>query len=337
MIYPKFLKEGSVIGVTAPSGGKTEKLDLVRLDNAYDKLKELGYRIKETSSVRYSVNGRSNTDIKRACELEELYNDKKVDVIVSASGGEFMMEILPCLNFDVIRKNHKWFCGFSDNTTLGFILPTMFDIASIYGANISSFGMDKWHVSVCNYLEVLKGNIIVQRSFNKYQSNYQEYVTGLESYDLNEDVYWKNLFGEDSIKLEGRFIGGCLDVLLTLVGTKYDKVDRFINKYKNEGIIWFLESCDLSSEQIIRGLWQLKEAGWFKYSKGFVFGRTITKKTCTDTSYEDAIKISLKELNVPVIIDTDFGHTDPKLTLINGCYVEIISKKGKGEMKQILK
>ena len=337
MIYPKFIKSNSTIGVTAPSDGKVDKLDLIRLDNAYSKLKNLGYNIKETNSVRISNHGRSNDAKTRASELEELFNDKNIDIIISASGGEFMIEILPYLNFNTIKNNPKWFCGYSDNTSLGFLLPTIFDIASIYSDNISAFGMDKWHTSINNYLDILKGNIITQHSFDKYQSNYQEYVTGLENYKLDSKVNWINLTEEKEIKLEGRLIGGCLDVLLTLVGTKYDNVNKFINKYKSDGIVWFLESCDLSSEQIIRGLWQLKEAGWFKNTKGFIFGRTVTKKTYTSTSYEDAIKQSLVELNVPIIIDADFGHTNPRMTIINGCYTIITSKNGKGEIRQILK
>lgn len=337
MIYPGFLKEKSIIGVTAPSDGKMDKLDLIRLDNAYSKLKELGFAVKETKSVRNSVNGRSNDAAVRAIELEELFSDKDISVIVSAGGGEFMMEILPYLHFDIVKNNSKWFCGFSDNTILGFLLPTMFDIASIYSYNVSVFGMEKWHTSVNNYLEILKGNIVTQLSFDKFQGNYQDYSTGLESFNLDSNVCWKSLIGDKEVNISGRFIGGCLDVLLTLVGTKYDYVDKFVNKYKDDGIIWFLESCDLSSEQIIRGLWQLKEAGWFKYTKGFIFGRTITKKTYTNTSYEDAIGLSLEDFSVPVIIDADFGHTEPKMTIINGCYTKIVSRDGKGVLEQFLK
>ena len=337
MIYPKFIKNNSTIGITAPSDGRTDKLDLIRLDNAYKKLQKLGYNIKETKSVRNSINGRSNDAKTRVLELEELYNDNNVDIIISARGGDFMMEILPYLNFNIIKNNPKWFCGFSDNTTLGFILPTKYDIASIYGDNINAFGMNTWHKSINNYLNILKGNIINQNSFNKYQNSYQEYITGLESYNLDKKVSWINLTGQKEIKLEGRLIGGCLDVLLNLVGTKYDNVNKFINKYKGDGIVWFLESYDLSSEQLIRGLWQLKEAGWFKYTKGFIFGRTMTKITHTNTTYEEAIHLSLKDLKVPIVIDADFGHTNPRMTIINGCLTNIISKNGKGEVKQILK
>ena len=40
MIYPEFIKNGDYIGVTAPSDGVTDILDLKRLDNAKSKLQK---------------------------------------------------------------------------------------------------------------------------------------------------------------------------------------------------------------------------------------------------------------------------------------------------------
>lgn len=337
MIYPEFITKGKTIGVTAPSDGKTDKLDLVRLDHAYKNLEKLGFKIEETPNVRSSKEGRSTTSKLRAKYLEELFFNSDVKTIISAKGGDFLVEILPYLDFELIKNNPKWFCGFSDNTSISFILTTMFDIASMYSDNISCFGMKPWHKSIYNYLEILKGNIIEQSSFDKYQSNYLEYKTGLESYNLDKLVKWNNLNNEESITIKGRLIGGCLDVLLNLVGTKYDHVKEFIDKYKNDGIIWFLESCELSSEQLIRGLWQLKEAGWFNYTKGFIFGRPTIEKSYYNISYENAIKESLEDLKVPIITNTCFGHTSPKLTIINGSYALVTSQNNKGNIKMILK
>ena len=336
MIYPKFLCKGDIIGVTAPSDGKVDKIDLVRLDNAYSKLESKGYSIMETLNVRKSINGRSSSAKERALQLEELFKNNDIKVIVSANGGEFLIEILPYIDFRIIKNNPKWFCGYSDNTGISFVITTMLDIASIYSDNIASFGMNRWHSSINNYLNILEGNINEQKSYNKYQDGYNKYVTGLEGYNLTKDVYWKNIPNID-INISGRFIGGCLDILLSLVGTKYDCVDKFINKYKDDGIIWYLESCDLNCEGVVRGLWQLKEAGWFKYVKGFIFGRPATKSSVYDISYEDSVMSVLKELKVPVILDADFGHIPPRMTLINGSYVEITSCNGKGSINTILK
>lgn len=336
MIYPKFLQKFDTIAVSAPSDGKTDKLDLIRLDNAYSKLENIGFKIKEDSNVRVSINARSASALVRAKNILNNFKDKDAKAIISASGGEFLMEILPYIDANVIRNNPTWFCGYSDNTALAFFITTALDIATIYSDNISCFGMDNWHDSVYNFLEVLKGNIIIQKSFSMYQSNYLEYKTGLEGYNLDTKVNWCNL-NRHKISMSGRLVGGCLDVLLNLVGTRYDKVSEFTTRYKDDGIIWFLESCDLTNEQIIRGLWQLKEAGWFSSTKGFIFGRSVFTKTYTNTSYEDAIKTSLEELDVPIIIGADFGHTVPRMTLINGSYAKIKSIDGKGSIEMLLK
>ena len=78
MIYPEFIKNGDYIGVTAPSDGVTDILDLKRLDNAKSKLQKLGLKVVETSNVRKSVKGRSSAPTVQAKELEDLFKNKKV-------------------------------------------------------------------------------------------------------------------------------------------------------------------------------------------------------------------------------------------------------------------
>ena len=38
----------------------------------------------------------------------------------------------------------------------------------------------------------------------------------------------------------------------------FDKTKDFINMYKDDGIIWYFDNCEFSSEQLIRTLWKLK-------------------------------------------------------------------------------
>lgn len=121
-------------------------------------------------------------------------------------------------------------------------------------------------------------------------------------------------------------------MLLNLVGTRFDHTKEFIEKYKEEGIIWYLESFALDSESVTRGLWQLKEAGWFRYAKGFVFGRPMFFDHEYYIPYEEAVLSVLNELNVPIILDSDIGHKAPQMTIINGGYATVKSKGGKGSI-----
>lgn len=68
-------------------------------------------------------------------------------------------------------------------------------------------------------------------------------------------------------------IGGCLDCLKDLIGISYDYTNDFIQGYKEEGIIWYFDVCELSVEVFYRTLFQMKEAGWFQHIKEMVIGR----------------------------------------------------------------
>ena len=66
-----------------------------------------------------------------------------------------------------------------------------------------------------------------------------------------------------------------MDCLVNLTGTKFDQVKSFNERYKEDGIIWYLESCDLNVFGIRRAIWQMIHAGWFEHVKGFLIGRPL--------------------------------------------------------------
>ena len=55
------------------------------------------------------------------------------------------------------------------------------------------------------------------------------------------------------LHLKEWLVGGCMDCLVNLTGTSFDKVKEFNERYAADGIIWFLESCDLNVFAIRRG------------------------------------------------------------------------------------
>ena len=336
MIYPEFLKEKDTIGVTAPSDGITDEVKLKRLDNAIKNFEDRGFIIKETPNVRCSVKGRSSSSKERVKELERLYKDDNVKTIITSGGGDFLLEMLSELDLNVIKDNPKWLQGYSDPTGLLFTITTNLDIATVYSDNFKTFGMEPWHKSLENNLEILKGNIIEQTSFSKYEED-KKLITGLEPFNLTKKVYWKNLNNEEVINIKGRMIGGCLDLITELFGTRFDKTKDFLEKYKDDGIIWYFDVCELSSESLIRTLWKLKDNGYFKYTKGILFSRVYACNSYYDISYEEAIYESLKDLNIPIIINADIGHVSPRMTIINGAIATITSSKGKAKIKFTLK
>ena len=157
-----------------------------------------------------------------------------------------------------------------------------------------------------------------------------------KGYDLTEKVEWKNVFGEEKIKMRGRCIGGCLDVVREFIGTKYDKVREYNKKYKNDGIVWFLERFEMSTPELYRTLWQMKNAGYFDECNGIIFGRSLFMREDYEISFVETLKDALKDLKIPVICDADIGHVAPQMAIVNGAILEITSQNGKGHVKTMM-
>lgn len=344
MKYPEKLNYGEYIGVTAPSMGLGSQEALLRTENAIKNLEKKGYKIKETSNVRSMQAIRSSSSKQRAKEFMELWKDKEVKSIIALEGGDFLCEMLDKLDFNELSKlPPKWLQGYSDITNLGYVFTLNLDIATIYGPNFKSFGMRKLHISHENSLKLMAREEFVQNSYE-----YHEVFTGweddpkkekdpYEEYNLTKKVNWLNLKAEEKIEFSGRCIGGCLDVIKELIGTKYDKVKEYNQKYKNDGIIWFLEAFEFTTPVLYRTLWQMKNSGYFENCKGIIFGRPLIVKEEYNLTYIEAIKEMLSSLNIPIVIDADLGHLAPQITIVNGSILEVTSQDGKGTIKNIFK
>lgn len=166
------------------------------------------------------------------------------------------------------------------------------------------------------------------------EENYLEELTKI--YELTEKVEWKNVTGEEKIQIKGRSLGGCLDCIKGYIGTKYDKVSEYVERHKKEGLIWFLEVFEMSTPEVYRTLWQMKNAGYFKYCTGIVFGRPLFIREDYETNFNDTVKEALQDLEIPIICDADIGHVKPQLAIVNGAILEITSQNGKGTVKTIL-
>ena len=133
--------------------------------------------------------------------------------------------------------------------------------------------------------------------------------------------------------MAGRMLGGCLDCLGRLVGTKYDKVNEFAKRYGEDGILWYMEACDLNVMDIRRALWQLDHAGWFENVKGFLFGRPLCHgEEMFGLDQYHAVTDLLGKYQVPVLMDLDIGHIPPMMPMVNGVFATVETKGNRVEI-----
>lgn len=338
MNYPENLKIGDTIGICAPSAGIVKPYKVKRLKEAINQLKELGYKVIETESVRKQEKGRSASAKQRAKEFMDLLENDDVKLIIFATGGDFLCEMLDYLDWDKIKTlKPKWVQGYSDITAISFLFNTILEIPTLYAQTIKDYAMRPLHRSLTAPLEIASGNEIIQNSFDYYEKDWSETEDTTIGYNLTEKVEWKNLCGEDRITIKGRALGGCLDCIQCYIGTKYDNVKNYLEKYKDDGFIWFLESYEMGTADLFRFLWQMKNAGYFKYCNGIVFGRPLYIRNDYDIKYNETVKDALGDLNIPIICDADIGHVSPQIATVNGAILKITSEGGKGAVQTYLK
>lgn len=342
MNYPEKLKKGDTIGICAPSAGIVKPEKIIRLDPAIKGLEELGYKVIETESVRKGERGRSASAKIRAQEFMELMENDDVKLIIFASGGDFLCEMIDYLDFEKLKKmKPKWLQGYSDITGISFLFNTILDVPTMYFQTVKDYAMKPLHKSLIDALRIESGEEIIQESFDLYEKDFKtpesEQPDPYKPYNLTEKVEWKNVCGGEKIKMKGRSIGGCLDCIQNYIGTKYDNVKKYIERHKEDGIIWFLEAFEMSTATLFRLLWQMKNAGYFENCNGIIFGRPLFIRDDYDITFNETVKEVLGDLNIPIICDADIGHVSPQLATVNGAILEITSENGKGTVKTYLK
>ena len=330
MRYPAFLKENDTIGFVAPSFGCSFEPYITAFRSALEKFRERGYRtLLGPNCYEGSGIGISNTPALCGKELNEAYLSEESDALISCGGGELMCEVVPYIDFQSIAKARpKWYMGYSDNTNFTFLSATLADTAAIYGPCAGAFGMEPPHESITDALALLEGKSQQVHGYSLWEKeSLKDETHPTAPYHVTEKAihhYMPAELRNTGVKIEGRLLGGCMDCLSMLVGTKYDRVQAFAEKYAADGIIWFLESCDLNVMSIRRSLWQMKEAGWFTNAKGFLIGRPLHfGEEMMGLDQYSAVTGILGEMGLPIIMDLDIGHLPPMMPLITGAKAEV--------------
>lgn len=338
MRYPEFLRQGGTIGFVAPSFGCAAEPYRSAFDHALDNFHRMGYQTKTGQNCRAEKGiGISNTPEECGAELNTFYCSGENDVLISCGGGELMCEVIPYMDFARIRQaKPKWYMGFSDNTNFTFLSATLCDTAAIYGPCAAAFGMEPWHESIQDAFDVLCGKKDKVHNYDMWErEGLKDEEHPLLPYHVTEPAALRAYpESKADIFMSGRLIGGCMDCLVNLLGTEFDRVRDFQEKYKQDGFLWFLESCDLNIMAIRRAIWQMKHAGWFSHVKGFLIGRPLCYgEEMFGIDHYRAVTDLLAEFGVPVIMDLDIGHLPPMMPMVCGGTAEVAYRDGQMELR----
>ncbi|WP_155997485.1 S66 family peptidase [Streptococcus ruminantium] len=305
----KKLRQGNHIRIVSPSSS-IERIGGFEVNlAAKEKLEELGFRL--SFSEHYFENDifYSSSIASRVADLEVAFSDETVDAIMTTIGGFNCNELLPYLDYDLIARNPKIFCGYSDTTALLNAIYAKTGMQTYMGPAYSSFKMkegqpyqtDSWLKAVTqNQYELIPSS---------QWSNDAWYLPDTPRTFFPTD--WKVY---NPGQASGIAIGGNISTLNLLTGTEFaPKPDRYI---------LFLEEAEDDHYDIIsRHLAALLQT--YPNPQAVLLGR-FPKETKMTEEILLAILDKHPILNtIPVLYDLDFAHTQPLFTITIGGQVQV--------------
>lgn len=332
-MYP-FLEKGTTIGVTAPSSGVKPDLHVL-IKQSCERMQLRGFDIRCGDTIWTQDKAKSASIKKRADEFNEMMADENIGLVFPPWGGELLIEILTEINFINIRN--KWVLGYSDTSVLLLAITLKTGLATAYGTNLIDLRGEYSDETTAMWEKVLstkQGESVLQHSSSKHQEKWQHDHPTPCVFHLSEPTIWKSISNK-KVEMEGRLIGGCIDVIRHLIGTPFGDVRSFRTKYINDDpILWYFENCEMTTTDLRRSLVQMKLAGWFENCAGIMFGRSAANTPVDNYTVEDVYQDLSKELQIPIVYDIDCGHVPPQMTFINGSYAEVIVEEGKGTVRE---
>jgi muramoyltetrapeptide carboxypeptidase LdcA involved in peptidoglycan recycling len=179
----------------------------------------------------------------------------------------------------------------------------------------------------------------VQRASRLYQAKWTPFESDVNApLNQTEPTRWRRLDGRDGepLTLKVRLIGGCLDTVSRLAGTRFGDVPAFIRSNRADGVLLYLENCEQNPCEMLRTFVSLKLHGWFDGVAGVLLGRSSAPEV-TDANRLDhlrATREALGDLPCPVLVDVDIGHRQPQFTLVNGALATCHFEAGSGWTSQ---
>lgn len=249
-----------------------------RFERGMQALRELGY----TPSAAAHTQQRgplffAGEPAERLADLHAAFADSSTQIVAAVRGGYGSNYLLDGLNIDIIRQHPKPFFAYSDLTATQLHLLDRIGLPVFHGPMVAAdFAVDNG-VHLASFRAALAG---------------QPYALGAS----------EGLRTLKAGSAEGMLYGGCLSILVSLLGTPWEP--------QTEGKLLFLEDVGTKPYQVDRMLWQLRAAGKLEGITGIVFGEMLD---CSSPgAAPDLLDLVLlrffKDFSGPVVIGLRSGH-----------------------------
>lgn len=290
-IMPPRLQPGMTLGVVAPSSPVFER---AQFERGAAGLEHLGFRVVLAPHARDAYGYLAGHDRDRADDLLATLLRDDIDGVICLRGGYGANRTANALDRDLLAqiaaRPPKPFIGYSDITVAHAVLGAACNWVTFYGPMLVNF------VNPTDYT----------------LAAFRRALMETEPYAILPDPDEGCLETVVPGQAEGELAGGCLQLVVTLIGTPW-QIDL-------KGKIFFWEDVNLEPYEIDRALSQLIAAGQLQGCAGIVIGelaRVGTEKMSLslDQVFDDLIR----PLGIPTLYRLPFGHGKHHAAMPIGC------------------
>ncbi|MEN1969552.1 S66 peptidase family protein [Lentibacillus sp. N15] len=326
LIKPNKLQPGDKVATVSPSGGEAGDQD------TRWRYEQGGHRLETVFGLQVvpMPNSLKGSDFlyanpqARAQDLMTAFRDEDIKAIIANVGGDDSIRLLPYIDFDVISQNPKIFMGYSD-ITVSHLFCLKAGISSFYGpAILTDFArnvkMDAYTVEMVQRALFSNEPIGKIQAPDKWASVILKWdeMHKKESQTMYPNSGYEVLQGSSTV--QGRLIGGCLEVLEMVKGTQLWPSDEYW-----DNAILFLEPADKAEPDALKSwLRNYGAQGILQKANGLIFGKPNDEAYYNE--YKEVIRQVLSEYHaedLPVLYNLNFSHTEPRFLLPYGALAEI--------------
>jgi len=326
---PRLSKNDTVAIISLSSGIGGEPDFRYRYEIGKNRLEtEFGLKVVTMPNALKGIEYLDNHPEARASDLIAAFKDTTIKAIICMTGGDDTIRLLDYIDFEVIKNNPKIFMGYSDTTSNHFMMYKA-GLVSFYGPCILVEFAE--NVAMHEYTKQHIQNMLFQPSLTLpispspiWTSEFVEWADESNSKIArtmtNDNKGFELLQGTGIV--QGRLLGGCIDVFPMILGTKiWPALEEW-----NEIMLFLETSEDCPRPNDVKYILRnLAAQGIINRISGIIFGKPYHEKY-----YEEYKQVLIQVIgkeshrhDLPILYNVNFGHTEPKCILPYGVLSEI--------------
>ena len=287
---PPILRAGDTVGIVTLGSPP----DAGTIDVGIQTLESMGFNVLVGENAYSNAGIVAASAMERASDLMNMFENPEVRAIIPTRGGTGVADIIPYLDYDVIRSNPKIITGYSDITILLNVLYQFADLITFHSLLLLNF----------------------RPSTPAY--NFNQFFTATSTITAPrplENPPGMPLISRIQGNVTGTIVGGNLASFVDTLGTPFevDTKDRIL----------FIEETHEAASRVYRMIAHLIHAGKFRDCAGIIMGECAGCYANYGKTYEDIINEVIVPLGKPLMTNLASGHGVYKMAIPIGAVTNL--------------